>query len=46
MAGLPDGDRERASEQDQDARDEPGADHERRQKHDPALNIGDREESH
>ena len=44
--GLAHGDGERASEQDQDARDEPGADHERRQQHDPALNICGRQKSH
>ena len=46
MPGLAHGDRERASEQDQHARDEPCSDDERRQKHDPTLNICDRQKSH
>jgi hypothetical protein len=46
MAGLADRSRERAPEQDQDARDEARADHERRQKHHPALNIRGGQKSH
>jgi len=46
MAGLAHGHGERASEQDQDARDEPGADDEGRKQHDPPLNICDRQKSH
>ena len=46
MPRLAHGDREGASEQDHDARDEPRADHERRQKHDPALNICGGQKSH
>jgi hypothetical protein len=46
MAGLAHRHRERASEQDQDARDEPRADDERRQKHDPTLNIRGGQKSH
>jgi len=46
MTGLAHGHHERASEQDQDARDEPRADHERRQEHDPTLNIRGGQKSH
>ena len=46
MAGLADRDRKRASEQDQHACDQPGSDDERRQEHDPPLNIRDRQKSH
>lgn len=46
MAGLADGDDERAPEQDQDTGDESRTDDERRQQHDPALNIAGSKESH
>jgi hypothetical protein len=46
MARLAHGHGERAPEQDQDAGDEPRADDEGRQKHDPALNIRGGQKSH
>jgi hypothetical protein len=46
MTRLADGDGERPAEQDEDTRDEAGADHDRRQKHDPALNIRHGKQSH
>jgi hypothetical protein len=46
MGRLPDGGGERAPEEDQDAGHEARADHERRQEHDPALNIRRGEQSH
>jgi len=46
MAGLTDGDGEGPPEQDEDTGDETHADHERRQEHDPALNIHGRHKSH
>jgi hypothetical protein len=46
MTRLADSHCEGAPEQDQDACDEPGTDHERRQQHDPALNICGGQKSH
>ena len=46
MSGLAHRHGERASEQDQDACDEAGADDQRREQDDPPLNICDRQKSH